>query len=156
MLADIDTRVRHMQSAWRRGDREEGMRIFFTWQTANPAFWDTVLPEGARQDIRRNFTEWDAVLVSGELFPVISAEAIQAIVARVLIVSGADTSPYLATIAKELTRLLQPRGATHVVIPRASHVMFTQQPVATRDAILGFLGKGDRPPERMWHDAGER
>jgi len=27
----------------RSGDREEGMRIFFKWNTGNPAFWDNVL-----------------------------------------------------------------------------------------------------------------
>ena len=140
-LADIETRVGQMQSAWRGGDLEEGMRIFFTWQTGNPAFWDRVLPEGVRQDSRRNFAEWDAVLMSGELFPSISAQAIQAIRAPVLVVSGVNTTPYLATIAEELTRLLQPRGAKHVVIPRASHVMFAQQPVATHDAIFDFLSK---------------
>jgi non-heme chloroperoxidase len=141
MLADIETRVRLMQKAWRSGDREEGMRIFFAWQTGNPVFWDKVLPDGARQDSRRNFTEWDAVLLSGELFPPISPQAIQAIVAPALVVSGADTSPYLATIAEELSRLLLPRGATHVVIPRASHVMFMQQPAATHQAILDFLAR---------------
>ncbi len=140
-LADIETRVRQMQSAWRGGDREEGMRIFFNWQTGNLAFWDRVLPEAIRQDSRRNFTEWDAVLLSGELFPSISAQAIQAIVVPTLVVSGANTTPYLATIAEELTRLLQPRGGKHVVIPRASHVMFAQQPVATHDAIVDFLSK---------------
>lgn len=140
-LADIETRVRQMQAAWRGGDREEGMRIFFTWQTGNPAFWGSVLPEAVRQDSRRNFAEWDAVLLSGELFPPVSAEAIQGIAVPVLVVSGANTTPYLATIAEELTRLLQPRGAKRVVIPRASHVMFTQQPVATHEAIFDFLGK---------------
>lgn len=140
-LADIEIRVRQIQGAWRRGDREEGMRIFFTWHTGNPAFWDSVLPEGVRQDSRRNFTEWDAVLLSGELFPPIAAEAIQTIGVPTLVVSGANTTPYLATIADELTRLLQRRGGRHVVIPRASHVMFAQQPVATHDAIFDFLSK---------------
>jgi non-heme chloroperoxidase len=140
-LADIETRVREMERAWRDGDREEGMRIFFSWQTGNPAFWDRVLPAGIRQDSRRNFTEWDAVLLSGELFPSITAQAIQAIAAPALIVSGANTTPYLAVIAGELTRLLQPRGATHVVIPRASHVMFAQQPAATHVAIVDFLSR---------------
>jgi pimeloyl-ACP methyl ester carboxylesterase len=121
-LADIETRVRQIQSAWRSGDREEGMRIFFTWHTGNPALWDGVLPEGVRQDSRRNFAEWDAVLLSGELFPSISAQAIEAIGMPALVVSGANTTPYLATIAEEITRLLQPRGGKHVVISRASHV----------------------------------
>jgi pimeloyl-ACP methyl ester carboxylesterase len=138
-LTDIETRVRQMRTAWRSGDREEGMRIFLTWQTGNPAFWERVLPEGARQALRRNFMEWDAVLLTGELFPSISPQAITAIAAPALVVSGADTTPYLATVADELTRLLQPRGATHVVIPQASHVMFTEQPVATHEAVLGFL-----------------
>jgi pimeloyl-ACP methyl ester carboxylesterase len=140
-LADIETRVRQIQSAWRGGDREQGMRIFFTWHTGNPALWDSVLPDSVRQDSRRNFAEWDAVLLSGELFPSIPAQAIEAIGVPALVVSGANTTPYLATIAEELTRLLQPRGGKHVVIPRASHVMFTQQPAATHDAIFDFLGK---------------
>jgi non-heme chloroperoxidase len=143
LFAQIETTVRQMQAAWRSGDREEGMRIFFKWNTGNPAFWDKVLPEAARSDNRRNFTEWDAVLVSGELFPSISAQAIQTIAAPALVVSGSNTSPYLAVIAEEVTRLLHARGATHVVIPRASHVMFAQQPAATHTAILDFLSKAN-------------
>lgn len=81
------------------------------------------------------------MLGSGELFPVISPEAIQRIDAPALVVSGTDTTTYLATVAAELTRLLQPRGTRHVVIPRAGHVMFGQQPAATREAIFDFLDK---------------
>ena len=143
LFAPIETTVRQMQAVWRSGDREEGMRIFFKWHTGDPAFWDKVLPEAARSDNRRNFTEWDAVLVSGELFPSISAQSIQTIAAPVLVVSGSNTTSYLAVIAEELTRLLHARGATHVVIPRAGHVMFAQQPVATHTAILDFLSKAN-------------
>jgi non-heme chloroperoxidase len=140
-LADIETRVEQMRTAWQRADRDEGMRIFFTWQTGNPAFWEKVLPAAAREHSRRNFTEWDAVLLSGELFPSITPEAIERIAVPVLVVSGADTSRYLAMIATELTRRLQLRRAKHVVIPQASHVMFTQQPLATHAAILDFLAQ---------------
>ena len=122
---------------------KQAWRIFFKWHTGDPAFWDKVLPEAARSDNRRNFTEWDAVLVSGELFPSISAQSIQTIAAPVLVVSGSNTTSYLAVIAEELTRLLHARGATHVVIPRAGHVMFAQQPVATHTAILDFLSKAN-------------
>jgi len=130
-----------MQNAWRSGDREAGMRIFFTWQTGKPTFWDQILPERARQDSRRNFTEWDAVLGSGELFPPIAVQAIEAIAAPTVVVSGANTTPVLATIARELTRLLQSRGTKHVVIPLAGHVMFAQQPEPTHKAILDFLSE---------------
>jgi non-heme chloroperoxidase len=143
-LATIETQVKNMQDAWRAGDREQSMRIFFTWNTGNPLFWDQ-LPEGVQQGSRRNFREWDAVLGSGELFPVISPQAIRRIDAPALVVSGADTTTYLATVAAELTRLLQPRGTRHVVIPRAGHVMFGQQPAATREAIFDFLDKAIAP-----------
>jgi pimeloyl-ACP methyl ester carboxylesterase len=144
-LEDIETRVKEMQKAWRGGDREEGMRVFFTWNTGNPQFWDSVLPEEVRQGNRRNFREWDAVLVSGQLFPSISSQDIRKITVPTLVVSGADTTPYLATIASEITRLLQPRGGTHVVIPNAGHVMFAQQPSATDKAVLAFLAKSSSP-----------
>ena len=81
--------------------------------------------------------------MSGDLFPSISAQAIQTIAAPALVASGSNTSPYLAVIAEELMRLLHPHGATHVVVPRASHVMFAQQPVATHTAILDFLSKAN-------------
>jgi non-heme chloroperoxidase len=135
-LADINTRmVAPMKAAFREGDREAGIRAFMAYVFNDPQAWDEMSP-AARQGTLENAREWDATLVSGELFPALDPRSVQRIEAPALLLSGGKSYPFLALIDGELDRLL-PR-AHRVILSGATHQMWLQQPDECRKAVQQF------------------
>jgi pimeloyl-ACP methyl ester carboxylesterase len=128
--------VEPMKAAFRRGDREEGVRTFIDYVKRDPHAWE-MMPPAARTSTLENAREWDVTMTTGELFPEIDPAAVSRIQAPVLLLSGAKTYPFLVLIDQELGRLL-PHNR-RVVLPDASHAMWYEQPEAVRRIVLDFL-----------------
>jgi pimeloyl-ACP methyl ester carboxylesterase len=136
MFADIQERmVKPMQSAFQKGDRETGLRTFITYVLDDPKAWDKT-PGNARQNMLDHAHEWDVMMTSGEVFPVIEPQTIRTITAPTLLLSGEKSYRFLGLIDEELTRLLP--HARRIILPGATHRMWYEQPEACRNAVLEF------------------
>jgi pimeloyl-ACP methyl ester carboxylesterase len=101
----------------------------------DPQAWSK-MPEAARQDMLNHAHEWDVMLTTGELFPVLEPDAVRRIAAPALLLSGGKSYRFLGLIDEELARLL-PHNQ-HLVLAGASHRMWYEQPEACRKAVLDF------------------
>lgn len=135
--ADIQRRmVEPMQAAFRRGDREGGLRAFMSYVFDDPRAWDD-LPERARRETLRDAKEWDVMMTTGTLFPEVSPAEVRGITAPVLLLSGAKSYPFLGLITEELAHLLPDRSS--VVFADAGHQMWLQHPEECRRDVETFL-----------------
>ncbi len=136
---DIQRRmVAPMQEAFRKGDSEGGVRVFIDYVFNDPNAWEKISPS-SREQTMRDAHEWDVMMTSGTLFPVIEPQAIRKITAPVLILAGAKSYPFLGMITQELGRLL-PHSET-VIFPNAGHQMWYQDPEACRHDVEKFLAE---------------
>lgn len=137
MYEDIQQRmVVPMKQAYRKGNREEGIRIFMTYVFADPHAWDK-MSQSSRDETLKDAREWDVMMTKGTLFPSISPRALRGISVPVLILSGAKSYPFLGVIGRELARLL-PNNRT-IFFPDDGHQMWLQDPQACRDDVMKFL-----------------
>lgn len=142
MFDDIQQRmVRPMQQAYRKGDREEGIRIFMAYVFNDPHAWDK-MSQSSRDHTLQDAHEWDVMMTTGTLFPAITPQTVQRISVPVLILMGAKSYPFLGVIGRELARLL-PNSKT-IVFPDAGHQMWLQDPEACRNDVEKFLADGMR------------
>ena len=140
-LADIQTRmVKPMQTAFRKGDKEEGVRVFIGYVMRNPQAWDN-MSKAAHEETLKNVEEWNVMMTTGELFPNLDPGAVRNIRAPVLILSGEKSYPFLRLIDEELARLLPDNR--RIVLPGATHGMWFEQPEECRKDVLEFLRSGD-------------
>jgi pimeloyl-ACP methyl ester carboxylesterase len=134
---DIQHRmVRPMQQAYRKGDREEGIRVFTAYVFDDPHAWDK-MSQSSRDHTLKDAHEWDVMVPSGTLFPAINPRAVQRISVPVLVLMGAQSYPFLGVIGRELARML-PKSET-IVFPDAGHQMWLQDPEACRKDVETFL-----------------
>lgn len=139
MFDDIQQRmVRPMQQAYRKGDREEGIRLFMAYIFNDPHAWDK-MSQSSRDQTLRDAHEWDVMMTTGTLFPVITPGAVQSISAPALLLMGAKSYPFLGVIGRELARLL-PKSKT-IIFPDAGHQMWLQDPEACRNDVEMFLAE---------------
>lgn len=107
-FADIQARmVIPMQEAFRKGDRDAGLRAFLGFVLRDEQAWDKMLPRD-RQETLKNVREWDVMMTTGTLFPVVTPRAVSRIDVSVLILSGENSYPFLNLIDEELARLCCP------------------------------------------------
>jgi len=139
LFDDIQQRmVRPMQQAYRKGDREEGIRVFMAYVFNDPRAWEK-MSQSSRDQTLRDAHQWDVMMTSGTLFPTITPQAVQSISAPVLILIGAKSYPFLGVIGRELARLL-PKSRT-VVFSDAGHQMWLQHPEECRNDVEKFLAE---------------
>jgi non-heme chloroperoxidase len=142
-LADIQERmVKPMRAAFRRGDREAGVRAFLSYVLNVPRAWDK-MPPAARPETLEGAHEWDVMLTTGTLFPELPPEAVRKIRTPALLLSGERSYPFLGLIDEELARLL-PAGR-RIVLPGASHRMWYEQPEVCRQDVLDFWRTAGQP-----------
>lgn len=141
MFADIQTRmVEPMQQAFRRGERERGVRVFINYVFNDPTAWDN-FSESARQQTMRDAHEWDVMMTTGTLFPEIAPTAVHRIKVPVLLLSGEKSYPFLGLITREVARLLP--NVQSIVYPDAGHQMWFQKPEVCRNDVGAFLRRND-------------
>jgi pimeloyl-ACP methyl ester carboxylesterase len=140
MYADIQRRmVAPMRAAWAAGRDEAGVAAFIDYVFADPNAWART-PPAAKAATLRDVAEWRVMLTTGELFPELAPQAVRAIRAPTLQLSGRRSYPFLRLIDGELARLL-PRGR-RLVFADAGHQMWLQQPEACRRAALALQARG--------------
>jgi pimeloyl-ACP methyl ester carboxylesterase len=134
---DIQTRmVGPMKTAFAQGNREAGVRAFINYVFDDPRAWDQFTP-AARQDSIDHAREWEVVMNGGILFPELDPAAVRRIEAPALLLSGANSYRFLGLIDQEVARLLP--HASRIVLPRATHRMWYEQPETCRKDVLDFL-----------------
>lgn len=137
MFADIQERmVKPMRTAFQKGDRESGLRTFINYVLDDPKAWEE-MPENAHQDMLDHAHEWDVMMTTGELFPVLEPRTVRKITAPALLLSGEKSYHFLGLIDEELTRLLP--HSRQIVLHGATHRMWFEQPEDCRNAVLEFL-----------------
>ena len=137
MLDDLQQRmVSPMQSAFRGGHSEAGVADFIDYVFDDPYAWSK-MSESSRAETLRDVQEWNVMMTTGTLFPVIAPQAIREINAPVLLLSGAKSYPFLKLISTELARLLPNRQV--IVLPDAGHQMWIQDPAVCRRHVETFL-----------------
>jgi non-heme chloroperoxidase len=133
---DIQARmVQPLKAAFRKGDREAGLRAFIDFVLDDPQAWDK-MPAAARQDALNHAHEWDVMMTTGSLFPELDPEAVRKIAAPALLLSGENSYGFLKLIDEELERLLP--HSRRIVLRGATHRMWFEQPDTCRKAVLDF------------------
>jgi esterase len=156
MFADIQARmVKPMQAAFRKGDRDAGIRAFMAYVFNDPQAWDK-MSDSSRQETLRDAREWDVMMTTGTLFPDIEPEAIRGIKVPVLMLSGEKSYPFLSLIDEELARLLP--NNQRIIVRGAGHQMWFQEPDQCRSAVEEFLRRNDGAMQtsKSAHSARER
>lgn len=137
MFVDIQERmVKPMRVAFQKGDRETGLRTFINYVLDDPKGWEKMSGD-AHQDMLDHAHEWDVMMTTGELFPVLEPQAVRTITAPTLLLSGEKSYRFLGLIDQELTRLLP--HVRQIILRGATHRMWYEQPEACRNAVLEFL-----------------
>jgi pimeloyl-ACP methyl ester carboxylesterase len=129
------TVVAPAEKAYRRGDLEDGTRIFVSGILGARAF--EAVPEERKQQMRENHTA-DSAQLLGAGFPPLSATEVRRIRVPTLLVTG-EHSPALLrrTLTRKLASLLP--NAEQVEIPNASHLMHEQNAEGFNRAVMAFL-----------------
>jgi pimeloyl-ACP methyl ester carboxylesterase len=134
---DIQRRmVVPMTAAFKAGRSEEGVADFIDYVYDKPHEWESMSAESRKQTMQ-NAHEWDVMMTSGTLFPVITPEDVRGIHVPVLLLTGDKTYPFLTMIDDELTRLLP--NYQNVVVSNAGHQMWYQAPELCRDVVETFM-----------------
>ena len=123
--------------AFRRGDKEQALRVTVKYFAGEGVF-DQV-PETQRKYWMGNLREWQALTTSRDAFPALSREDVKRIKAPALMLSGERTLNIHKFVDDELRPLLL--TGERVVISNASHDMWSEQPEASRRAVLAFFAK---------------
>jgi len=126
------------QRAFRKGDFEQGIRLFLDGVVGRGAF-DRLSPSGQRM-ILDNAAEMRAETLSPDIFPALTCTDLTALDQPVLLLNGELSPRLFHLINGELARCL-PR-ATQVVIPRTSHAIHVGNPAAYHAAVSEFLARG--------------
>ncbi len=98
------------------------------------------LPAEVRAGLLQNALEWKTLTQSRDAFPYVPFVAVRKIRVPTLMLSGANTLALQKVIDPKLLSLL--RHGQRVILPDASHEMWSEQPDACRKAALEFI---DRP-----------
>jgi len=130
---------------FRRGKTEQAMRVTIDWFGKNgyliggePARFDT-LPAEAREFMMANALEWQALTTSSDAYPFLDRAKVTGIRVPILLMSGEKTLLMNQRIDAELQRLLPKADA--VVIPGATHEMWSEQPDLCRSQVSAFIAK---------------
>jgi non-heme chloroperoxidase len=123
--------------AFRHGEKERALRLTINY-FAGEGVLDQV-PETQRNYWRSDLREWQALSTSLDAFPPLSREDVRRIKVSALMLSGGQSLPIHKFIDSELQPLLS--KGERLVIPNASHEMWSEQPDVCRRSVLAFLAK---------------
>ncbi len=127
-------------AAWfRTGEPELAVATFIDY-FLGPGRYERLLVR-VRKRIMANAAELEAQMLSTELFPAPSREAIASLRQPVLMLSGELTRPTHVLVDAELQRLLP--NVRRIVVPRATHDVWVDQPDTCTAATIAFLEEQD-------------
>jgi pimeloyl-ACP methyl ester carboxylesterase len=128
--------VAPMRAAFAKGEREKGVAIFIDYVFGKPDAWAN-FSAADKADTMKDAHEWDVMMTSGKLFPGISPDALRRIETPVLMLSGAQSYPFLNVIDAQIERLLP--HVTRFVVPGVGHQMWLQKGDVCRAQTAAFL-----------------
>jgi pimeloyl-ACP methyl ester carboxylesterase len=123
--------------AFRAGDSQRAMGLLTDAFLGVGTF--AQFPETLRRKIMRGSRDWAAQTMSTSPFPDLARDAVRAVAAPTLLLSGGRTIPLHALVDDELERLLPNRE--RLVISDATHDLWADQPERCRAAALDFLSR---------------
>ena len=125
------------RAALESGDEEAAMRILLDCIAGKPTF--DRLPKWVKDRYRRNINELKALMFSEDRYPAVDREQVRRIDLPTLILSGSNSRATARWTDLELERLIPQRSRKRVVLPGATHIMWVEQPVQSRQAVLEFI-----------------
>jgi pimeloyl-ACP methyl ester carboxylesterase len=136
MKNDIEQRmVGPMKKEFAIGHTEKGVEVFIDYVLRDPTAWMKMSPY-AKDETLRDAKEWEVMMTTGTLFPVLSKKAIAQIKIPVLILSGDQSYPFLTLIDAEIHTLIP--GSRQVIL-QAGHQMWVTKAEQCRALALDFL-----------------
>ena len=137
IFQDIQTHlVEPMKASFLKGDTSGGVAIFINYVFNDPHRWQNFTPEQL-VDTLRDAHEWDVMMTSGTLFPVITSQQVRNIKTPALILSGGQSYPFLSLIDQDLGHLLP--HSQSITYPDAGHQMWHQHPQQCREDVENFF-----------------
>lgn len=131
--------------AFHRHDVRGALRVSVDWfgshefpVSGEKATYDSLPPEALHYFVQ-NIGEWEALTTSKNAFPDLPREQVRKIRIPVLLFSGGRSVEAFKLIAAEIARTL-PRG-TFVVLPNATHEMWSEYPEELTRQIMPFLNE---------------
>ncbi len=129
--------VNPAKAAFESGDDEAAMRTIFDCIAGKQMF--ERLPEFVKDRCRRNIKEVKAIMISEDRYPAVDREQVRRLVVPTLILSGSKSRATAKLTDLELERLIPERSRKRVVLQGATHAMWVEQPVQSREAVLVFI-----------------
>ncbi|MEM9644975.1 MAG: alpha/beta hydrolase, partial [Planctomycetota bacterium] len=129
--------IRPTKMAFDSGNEEKAMRTMMDCIGGKGTF--DAFPEFVKMKCRQNVREMIAIVSSKAPYPDIDRERVRKLAVPTLILSGRDTVATAKWTDPELERLVPERFRKRVVLDGASHIMWVQRPVQSRNAVLAFL-----------------
>ncbi len=123
--------------AFQRGDMDEGVRIFINGVLGEGSF-DKMPPE-ARSAAMENAQELKDETLSPGHFSSFSCEDAKKIKVPTLLLTGELSPPIFRPIIKELKHCIP--DAKCIMIPKASHTMYSDNPEVFNAKVLSFLSR---------------
>ncbi|HZE72533.1 MAG TPA: alpha/beta hydrolase [Pyrinomonadaceae bacterium] len=123
-------------AAFRRRDKEQALRVSVEYFAGKGALEQA--PEEVQHGWRDNLREWEALTTSSDAFPNISPRYLKTLNTPTLMLSGERTLKILKFVDAELRPLL---SAERIIIPGASHDMWSEYPDLCGQATLAFLAR---------------
>lgn len=122
-------------AAFRQGDQELALRTTLEFFLGADVLDE--LPADIRRPLEENLGGWEAFTTSYDCFPMLDKEQVAHLPMPILLLTAANTLPIHQMVNDELERLLpQP---PRVIIPDATHEVWTEQPNACGEIVLQFL-----------------
>lgn len=129
--------VGRVRAAFDEGDEEKVLRAFFDYFVGEGAV--DRLPQRVVEGRRRNLKELKALVSSKDMFPIVKHEDVSKLKVPVLILSGARTHGIAKYTDDELERLLPKATSRRVTFENATHMMWLEEPVRSRNTVLQFI-----------------
>ncbi|MBT5019211.1 MAG: alpha/beta hydrolase [Planctomicrobium sp.] len=125
------------KAAFELGRDEIAMRTMFDCIGGAGAF--ERLPEFVKDKCRRNVTELKAIASSNAPYPFVDRKKVRSLAVPTLILSGSKSVAVAKYTDSELERLIPEHSRKRIVLVGATHIIWVQQPVQCRNAVLNFI-----------------
>ena len=129
--------IKPTKAAFEIGDGELAIRTMFDCIGGEGTY--ERLPKFVKVKCRQNITELKAIVSSNDPYPAVDREQVRRLTVPTLILSGSRSVATAKLTDPELERLLPPRSQKRVVLQGATHIMWVEQPVQCRNAVLEFI-----------------
>ncbi|MEM9478063.1 MAG: alpha/beta hydrolase [Verrucomicrobiota bacterium] len=119
------------------GNDEVAMRTMFDCIAAKATF--DGMPEFVKDRCRRNINEMKALVSSKDIYPDVDRDRVRQLDVPTLILSGSESEAVAKYTDVELERLIPEGSRKRVVLEGATHIVWVEQPVQSRNAVLNFI-----------------